>query len=190
MPAIPRRGADVIDLQQVAGGLLLEPLPCIAAVDARAASELGRRRGATVVQRPVESQAVTDAHGHEVENPQRRRRQPRRGPPGSSRPSLEPPQPSRVAFMKPELAGARRPPPSLEHRSSLSGPPRSMRPLPMWAAHGIPYAAAPGSSEPVGCIPAVLRYVPRLPYPPGSYPSGIEGLRARKWRVLARQGPS
>ncbi len=60
----------VLDVQDPAGGLLLQPLPGVALIRAGAGGQLGRGGGAPGGQGPVEPQAVAEVDGEEVHRPQ------------------------------------------------------------------------------------------------------------------------
>ena len=50
----------IFDIEDAANGLLLEPLPRVALVDACSISKLGSRQRTTVCERLVETQPVAD----------------------------------------------------------------------------------------------------------------------------------
>ena len=64
----PRGG--VLDVQDPAGGLLLQPLPGVALIRPGAGGQPGRAGGAPGGQGPVEPQAVAEVDGEEVHRPQ------------------------------------------------------------------------------------------------------------------------
>ena len=64
-------GADIVDVEDPADGLVLEPFARVARMDAGTLGQLGRGRGAAVRQRPVQPEPIAQVHGLQVEGPER-----------------------------------------------------------------------------------------------------------------------
>ena len=69
VPAGQRPGGRVIDLQQPAGRMMLQPFPDIPLGGAGAPGQLRRGRRTAGVQRPVQAQPLTQVHGEELKRP-------------------------------------------------------------------------------------------------------------------------
>jgi len=74
--ALPRRRGVVVGLEQAADGLLLEPLPGVALVDARPFRELLAGQRVATSERPVEAEAVAQVDAGELERPEQGAEQP------------------------------------------------------------------------------------------------------------------
>ena len=72
VPPLAGTGVRVVDLEDPAHRLLLEPLPGVPLVDAGRPGELVRRARALLGQCSIEAQPVADVDGEQVERPERR----------------------------------------------------------------------------------------------------------------------